>query len=514
MNRRADLSRISFHRTRLRRQLESARPTDFFKMIWAADALITGREDSAKGMMSWPGSKKDFEFNGKHWFPRWELEHLLNEYLVVSPQNTHKRYLDCTQWASFIDCLNKYRRFSNAESVKDHEPAEITEALSRLFIPQMRWQAGWSNYRVLNRYWRIYLFEDSNEYFRAKSGISMVDAIKASFAAFAACQTHPAFLIDADYSALGIGAQTNEALSHCFGKNISEMRVFARKIRQGTTISDFKRSPIREFPIIRHNENDRKIGFLPIPELLLARASDGLYFDCVTDPNIRRLAGKAFEKYSFGLLDHFISSTHSISFEIEYANKKSPDILAFRRDDQQLALIVECKARRIPVDVLQSASPRRDYPDVYGDIVKGFVQIWGFVSDCRNNRVGAVHHALASNPRGVLLTLDPWLVVGKQITAMVRAEANRLADRSGISVENRVPVTVVSTQDWERCLSAFSLDRILQGIDAHCHKDYFGYMLDTTIENATGKGRDEITPFPWKESLHEHVPWFQNFDNS
>lgn len=511
MSERASLQKISMHRARLRHQLQQANATDFFRMVWSGDALVDGRQDKVDGRITWPGAKDDYEFQGKYWFPRWELEHLLNEYLVLSPPKGRKRWLDCTQWRNLADCLNKYKALSNAESVKDHQPADITEALPRLFIPQMRWQAGWSSKRVLNRYWRIYLFEESNEYFRSKSGLSMIDAIKTAFAAFAACQSHPAFKIDASYSALGIEDGSCEILSEYFGKSISEMRAFAKKIRSGNTISDFKRSPIREYPIIRHQEKGGPIGFLPIPELLLARVSDGLYFDCVTDSNIRRLMGEAFEKYGYDLLEHFLSSDHIISGEIEYQNKRSPDALAFRRDNRQLELVVECKARRIPLSVLQSAAPWHDFSNVYSDIVKGFVQIWRFVADCRTGQVGCLEPPLAANPRGVLLTLDPWLVVGNKITKMVITEAHKLADRYSLNLEDRVPVSVVSAQDWEHCLSCFSLERILKGIDSHSREEYFGFMLNTTIEHATGNGHDEIVPFPWEESLNEHVPWFRAF---
>lgn len=507
MRKRSDASRVNFHRKRLRETLSLAIPSEFITMLWCVDCLLSSRHKKIGTRFRFPRDHKEFEPHGKYWLPSWELEQLANEFFCTpTSKKICKKKLNCAHWDGFVKCLNLLKAHANSESVRDIPDGKILDAMPRLFVPQYKWQIGWARAQILYRYWSIYSFAEAHEHLEAKAGITVAETMKIGFAAYSQTDRFPAYRILTPIEDQEISQSKCKSFAAYFGKTIPEMTSFARETRRGIGISEYKRSPIREKPLILSKENGHPIAYVPIRELLMRRISEGLYYDLVDNNNVRRIFGERFESYCFEVAQHYFEPKNRVDQEIEYSGRKSPDILVSNPKKASLDLVIECKARKIPLSILESPDPKRDHPEVYADVVKGIVQVWRFVHHCRYGQVERFERMTAKDTVGIVLTLDPWLVMGNQLAPMVYAEANKLADRSNVPQEDRVPVSVVAVDDWERSLSKFRTDQILKSVRSHVSEEYIGYLFDRVVERIHGKQSAEIEPYPWKEKLKEIFP--------
>lgn len=80
--------------------------------------------------------------------------------------------------------------------------------------------------------------------------------------------------------------------------------------------------------------------------------------------------------------------------------------------------------------------------------------------------------------RGLLLTLDTWLVMARDLQAHVREIAAALADADpDIIEEDRRPVLFAAVQDFESLLSQTDEEAFLRTLDAGAGDRFLGWIL-------------------------------------
>ena len=100
------------HRRRLAKMLGAAPDEQFLDLVWATDALQSGREDSAFSILGYtaPEEAATSDIASKHAIRRWELETLSNEVLTSqkSPirRGPQTKTLNCNNFASIRDAVN------------------------------------------------------------------------------------------------------------------------------------------------------------------------------------------------------------------------------------------------------------------------------------------------------------------------------------------------------------------------------------------------------------------------
>jgi hypothetical protein len=160
-------------------------------------------------------------------------------------------------------------------------------------------------------------------------------------------------------------------------------------------------------------------------------------------------------------------SGYAVEPEQRYGPKRhsfdTPDILASHGGE--VRLVVECKAKRMPVEARFSGDPVGNAATAYAEIAKGVYQVWRFFSHARR---GVVARPVAPDCLGIVLTADPWLIMGQKLHPEVMAMANRMADEKDPAIEavdrRRIPVVLID--DLEYLLQHTTVDEFFARVSA------------------------------------------------
>ena len=139
-------------------------------------------------------------------------------------------------------------------------------------------------------------------------------------------------------------------------------------------------------------------------------------------------------------------------------------------------------------------------------------QVWRFLSHARRGLYGG---KVAEDCLGMVVTADPWLVMGQRLHPEVMAMAKAMADASGAEIEAadrwRVPVVLVddleyllqhaAARELVRRLRALSADSsgwewsLVHGLTEKVERSYpFGRELGELLLLIVGPGSRPVTP--------------------
>jgi hypothetical protein len=267
----------------------------------------------------------------------------------------------------------------------------------------------------------------------------------------------------------------------------------------------YQPSILRRFPLLSF---DGQRMYAPIRDLINARTTEGLYYDVVAGgpANLRNEASAAFNSYC---ARYFATTLPGFKlggderYRIGKQDFNAPDI--HLSDDRQLVAIIECKATKLTFEAQFADDPAVHAKRGLSEIAKGVFQIWRYVSHVRSGMVPDLR--LAERTLGVVLTLDSWLVVSRELQNAVIAEAAERAEAEGnILPADRIPTMFCSVTDLESILSYADEASFLAGLSVACEERHLGWHPVDFFRKASGPRQSRQFPF----DLGEVVPWWND----
>jgi hypothetical protein len=148
----ASEAKVAYHLKQLRKMFARANDATFLQMIWAVDALQSGRETVAKEYFStYPteAAAKSSLPPSRFSIHRWELETLIVQLFLVPkelPREQGNLVLDCSKFESIRQTINRLRSLENVESAR-HLSGDFTiwGEMHRIAQRQFHWQRGYFN---------------------------------------------------------------------------------------------------------------------------------------------------------------------------------------------------------------------------------------------------------------------------------------------------------------------------------------------------------------------------------
>src|SRR4051794_13560662 len=143
----------------------------FLQMIWAVDALQSGREDEAKRYFSTypPEAAAESSIRSAIGIHRWELETLTVQLFLTSkelPREQGNLLLDCSRFESIRQTINRLRALENVESARYLSgDFSIWGEMHRIAQRQFHWQRGYFNTPQIYRYAYLYAQGKCADYF-------------------------------------------------------------------------------------------------------------------------------------------------------------------------------------------------------------------------------------------------------------------------------------------------------------------------------------------------------------
>lgn len=509
------MSRVArdIYRKRLRHALAITGDEAFLQMTWALDALQTGREDLAARTLRFPEAAATKDIASPYAIHAWELETLVNQLLLTPKAFGPKTYL-CDNFDIAAVFNNFLRKLENAESSLYLHKINILNEVHRIGQRQFSWQRGYLN--KADFYRPIYLFGlgECAAYFERTYGISIERFTLAGFGLFSQLVKAPYTGRDLDLAQVGLSKaefDTALVLLAIGGDRAAvELKELIRKAGGAALPTAYQPSILRRFPVLAFGRNGERLR-APIPALILQRITTGLYYDLVAGKaGLRNEVADRFEGYCAD----FISATMpalAVSRSYKYRGPRragdfdTPDIL-IRRDDQ-LLLAIECKSTKLTFAAQFDEEPAQAAATGYAELGKGVFQIWRFFSHCRR---GLVNEAMRDDVRGIVLTLDTWLVASRELQDHVLTVARDLAAKDAdIAEEDRRPVIFAAAQDFEQLLVSSDEDGLLATIHAAREDRFLGWLLPNVQRDLGVRGRQQ-KPYPF--DVGDILPWWKDID--
>lgn len=516
-------ARVSFdyHYRKLQGLLSKADDRAFMQMIWAVDALQTGRDATAAKLLKYPAEAANARLNAKYAVHRWELETCLVQ-LFLTPKKARSpgrnRILNCHEFGAMVAVINRLRDLENAESARRLNPSGIFGELHRIAQRQFHWQRGYYNLPQLYRYWYLYCQGECAAYFEKRYGFSIHDFTFGGFGVFAACHTVPYFHESFALQDAGLENELVRRVLPLLALPLPQMRKFMASNAQTMNAKHGRPLPIaylpsalRQFPLVGL-EDQPGMFIAPIPELILLRVTSGLYYDLIGAGG--KLLNEPADRFEQYCADFIRESYPRFSVRRAYqhgtrrAPLHTPDLLV--ADAGKIAIVAECKATKLTYLAQFADDPFLAQEQQYEQLAEGVVQVWRFFSHARR---GVIQEDTAPEAYGIILTLDTYLSFSRDLSAKVFERALEIssAEPDIIDVDRR-HVMFCPIQDFEQLSGRGTEDTLQAALKASTDPKYEGWALREIHRETSREQNIPRKKYPFK--MAALLPWWDRLQRS
>lgn len=489
-------------------RLSAADDVAFLRMLWAINALQTGRAAEAGRFLDGrpPDAATDGIF-GPHAIYPWELETLANE-LLTTPKATFQTF-NCRNWNALGDLVNLLRSIDGAEYLARREAVNILVELGRIGARQFPWQRGYIGLPQLYRSAFIYGQGECAAYLHRTAQVSPTDMTLVGFSLVSVFYPEPSIQPATDMDLIHEWGITRDALDRTLQRiacPIADARAAATTLRDMDLATAYKPSILRRYPCLCVGHRGQTM-IAPLPDLIMDRVTNGLFYDVIGGGGtVRDEVGRRFESYALDLLSQMlrpVSFTPETSYRTPSGPIATPDIL-MRDGDDAVSLAIECKASRMSVAARFGEAPGEDRG--YEEIAKGVMQLWRFHA---HSRLNIAPTRLADNAKLLILTLDEWFAGRSTVIPQIIERAHVLADASAHAIpgEDRLPVAFCTISELEDVLPTATVASLLETVEIACG-ERLGWIF-SSLHQDVASAKTELKNYPFEDALGDLLPWYR-----
>lgn len=501
------------NRKKLFRLLSHSNDEAYFQLVWAVDALQSDRVDLAARYIRFPREAATSDMSSRYAIFKWDLETLLTQLLVVPKyqlRDGKNRLTDCSKFEAASTAVNHLRSLENAEAGLYLKRLDVTDELHRIGQRQFPWQRGYLNLAQFYRYLFVYGQGDCARYFETTYGLTISDFSFIAFALHSQLQKRPwcsQQLLDTLDLSTAVQSAALALLSRPIdvARDEAEALLLDANAKHGAPLpTAYQPSFLRCTPIVAFGAKGERLRS-PLPTLIVARTTAGLYYDIVGGgQKLLNEANERFETYSASYLKATMprfSVDRSYRYKVGSNKIDTPDL--FVRFEGKLVLVVECKATKLSFAAQFSDDPIVQAKKQYDQIAKGVFQLWRYFSHVRRGLLPK--EATLPNPNGMVLTLDTWLTMSLRLQREVLSSATLLAQEDpNIVAEDRRPIVFCSIQDLEATLARSDEESFLQTVASALEDRFVGWQLPSIHAERGEKITEKAFPF----DLGKILPWW------
>ena len=385
----------------------------------------------------------------KNIFP-WDLDVLSRE-IILNAGNVGRSNLG--NWDDLAVAINHLRRLDDEISVRrNREGYDVLRDMHRIVHRQFPWQRP-PNSNGMMRYSKIFGGSGLEALVATATGLSLRQLYLLGMASAGHFMNRPGMRIDSDYSVLGVDQRQSQSFFERLTIDVKDLRRRAKDEQKYDEDWMYTFNPLRAHPLVRFDAAHPERVLCPIPEFLMRRVSEGVFYDIASSAGFSNSFGVSFQKYvaevAYALCP---SPKFQITDEKEYkVGKYRKDGVDLIIEDESGVIFVECKTKRLRQDAKFSASGD-GLEQAMDDMAKYVVQHYKNISDAVAGLTSWKARSAACFP--IIVTLEDWWIFGPTVVELL---ADRVEDRFNAAhlpqdLLHTMPYTIASIDEFEIAL--------------------------------------------------------------
>ena len=486
-------------------------------MIWAVHALQGKRTKNGERLLNHPREAATDDMLSKFAVYKWDLETL-----ITLDLNTRKNIgfgrrqpLDTREFNSAAEIVNLLRAVEGHEDRGRVDHTNVMLEMHRISHRQFGWQRGFVRVQDVYRYLYIYGQGECANYFEKSYGVSVLDFFTVAFAHLAYLSNRPWMPPISGLDMLNVSADAVARSLQILSGEIGQVRVESQKLlarfekSMGTKLPlIYQPSYLRIKPIIRRLAMSQDSFIAPLPELIVFRATVGIYYDLQSGgTQVTNDATKRFEEYARRSISAYCPGFDPAP-AVEYVHRRNavetPDILL--KQGGRVVAVFECKATKLTFEAQYGEDPVENAKNGYSQIAKAIFQLWRFFSHVRR---GIVDVDVALDAPAIVLTMDAWTQMSRELrdTLVADAEAMVAAKEPEISEDDKRRPVFCPIQELEHILLVSNEEQLLAAFQAATDPRYLGWSI-REVRNDAIPALEKEKDFAFDPS--ELLPWWKD----
>ncbi|MCP3020393.1 hypothetical protein [Cupriavidus basilensis] len=296
-----------------------------------------------------------------------------------------------------------------------------------------------------------------------------------------------------DYSGVGVTHDERDAYFAMVGASYTETKTSLAAAQRYDEGWSHTLNYLEAKPLIRL-WGDRPMQFhCPIPELVLRRVTEGLFYDLAkSDAKYGNAYGVAFQEYVGDVLRaQFKRDSQRVIKEQEYhVNKDRKDGVDWIVSDATGHLMIECKARRMKLDAKMTPDSEH-LTGTLNDLANSIVQHYKNVHDALECKTPWKPDGLPVYP--ILVTYEDWYLFAPHVVEYLDSLVlEKLTERGLQRLLQTSPYTVTSIAEFEKAGQAIAHIGVGPYFSERVKKQHRHFWLSAFADEAF---RDVVVPY-------------------
>ncbi|WAC27874.1 hypothetical protein [Ancylobacter sp. SL191] len=253
-----------------------------------------------------------------------------------------------------------------------------------------------------------------------------------------------------DYTRLGISKESSAAFYQRISVDIAPLRQQIKSLQSYDASWRYAFNPLQVTPLIRFDATHPERVICPIPDYLLRRVSESLFYDIAGAQDIGNAYGASFETY-VGEVLHAIFSDNSYIIDAEreyYDGKNRKDGVDWRLSDASATIFIECKTKRLRHDAKFMTAPAALGEDL-DNMAKYIVQHYNNIIDALDGKTHWIPDGKPIFP--LIITLENWWIILPDTIAALKTRILARLTEAQINpkILDDLPCTIMSIAEFE-----------------------------------------------------------------
>jgi hypothetical protein len=446
----------------------------------------------------------------------WELHTLCREVLLHASggENTISTPL------GLIKMINHIRRINEGISKRTvNSGTDALNALHALAHQQARWQNSRDEARLFRAY-HIYSDHELAPIFKQATGLSVRDVFLLAIAMAGSGTRQAGTNASQDYSEFGISQDARDKFFSMTGTTLTNIRQRLEELLRDDDGWEFTWNALEATPLVNVDNNKTPMFWCPLPQLLLRRITEGLFYDLVQGAKTLKIKfgngyGHAFERYVGRVIGEVLDAgKFSITSEQPYTAKKAVKHgVDWIVSDSTGNLFIECKARRMKQDAKET-SDGESLDKSLDELAEAVVQLYANIHDATKGISNWVPNGLPVYP--IVVTYEDWYLFTPQVVEKLNEYVRSRLEKKELPKElvETMPFFVTSINEFEMAAQDIAYLSIQRFCAAGITKEYRHFQLSTlaaTEFSADVKPHRRLLENSWAEIFPEMKEWAVKF---